>query len=48
MTSVWSFSMEDVHLENYDDDGTFARRTEFDDYEYYGVQVKYGEVSGGA
>jgi predicted AAA+ superfamily ATPase len=48
MTSVWSFSIEDVHLENYDDDGAFARRTEFDDYEYYGVQVKYGEVSGDA
>lgn len=29
-------------------DITFARRTEFDDYEYYGVQVKYGDVSGGA
>lgn len=28
-------------------DITFARRTEFDDYEYYGVQVKYGDVSGG-
>lgn len=26
----------------------FARRTEFDEYEYYGVQVKYGNVSGGA
>lgn len=25
----------------------FARRTEFDEYEYYGVQVKYGDVSGG-
>lgn len=29
-------------------DVTFARRTEFDNYEYYGVQVKYGNVSGGA
>ena len=29
-------------------DITFARRTEFDDYEYYGVQVKHGDVSGGA
>lgn len=29
-------------------DITFARRTEFDEYEYYGVQVKYGDVSGGA
>lgn len=29
-------------------DVTFARRTEFDSYEYYGVQVKYGNVSGGA
>lgn len=29
-------------------DITFARRTEFDDYEYYGVQVKYGDVSDGA
>lgn len=29
-------------------DVTFARRTEFDEYEYYGVQVKYGDVSGGA
>ena len=29
-------------------DITFARRTEFDNYEYYGVQVKYGNVSGGA
>lgn len=28
-------------------DVTFARRTEFDEYEYYGVQVKYGDVSGG-
>ena len=28
-------------------DITFARRTEFDEYEYYGVQVKYGDVSGG-
>lgn len=27
-------------------DVTFARRTEFDEYEYYGVQVKYGDVSG--
>ena len=31
----------------YGKDITFARRTEFDDYEYYGVQVKYGDVSGG-
>lgn len=29
-------------------DVTFARRTEFDEYEYCGVQVKYGDVSGGA
>ena len=29
-------------------DIAFARRTEFDDYEYYGVQIKYGDVSGGA
>ena len=29
-------------------DVTFARRTEFDEYEYYGVQVKHGDVSGGA
>lgn len=29
-------------------DVTFARRTEFDDYEYYGIQVKYGDVSGSA
>lgn len=29
-------------------DITFARRTEFDEYEYYGVQVKYGDVSGGS
>lgn len=29
-------------------DITFARRTEFDDYEYYGVQIKYGDVSSGA
>lgn len=29
-------------------DVTFARRTEFDEYEYYGVQVKFGDVSGGA
>lgn len=29
-------------------DITFARRTEFDEYEYYGVQVKFGNVSGGA
>lgn len=28
-------------------DIVFARRTEFDEYEYYGVQVKYGDVSGG-
>lgn len=32
----------------YGKDVTFARRTEFDEYEYYGVQVKYGDVSGGA
>ena len=32
----------------YGKDITFARRTEFDDYEYYGVQVKHGDVSGGA
>lgn len=32
----------------YGKDITFARRTEFDEYEYYGVQVKSGDVSGGA
>lgn len=32
----------------YGKDITFTRRTEFDDYEYYGVQVKYRNVSGGA
>lgn len=32
----------------YGKDITFARRTEFDEYEYWGVQVKYGDVSGGA
>jgi hypothetical protein len=32
----------------YGKDITFARRSEFDEYEYYGVQVKYGDVSGGA
>lgn len=32
----------------YGKDITFARRTEFDEYEYYGVQVKFGDVSGGA
>ncbi len=32
----------------YGKDITFARRTEFDDYEFYGVQVKFGDVSGGA
>ncbi len=29
-------------------DIVFARLTEFDDYEHYGVQVKQGNVSGGA
>ena len=32
----------------YGKDITFARRTEFDEYEFWGVQVKYGDVSGGA
>jgi len=32
----------------YGKDITFARRSEFDEYEYYGVQVKYGDISGGA
>ncbi len=32
----------------YGKDITFSRRSEFDEYEYYGVQVKYGDVSGGA
>lgn len=32
----------------YGKDITFARRTEFDEYEYYGVQVKSGDISGGA
>lgn len=32
----------------YGKDITFARRSEFDEYEYYGVQVKFGDVSGGA
>lgn len=32
----------------YGKDITFARRTEFDEYEFYGVQVKFGNVSGGA
>ena len=32
----------------YGKDVTFARRTEFDEYEFYGVQVKFGDVSGGA
>lgn len=32
----------------YGKDITFARRTEFNEYEYYGVQVKFGDVSGGA
>lgn len=31
----------------YGKDITFARKTEFDDYEFYGVQVKFGDVSGG-
>lgn len=26
---------------------TFARHSEFDEYEYYSVQIKYGHVSGG-
>jgi prepilin-type processing-associated H-X9-DG protein len=26
----------------------FSRRTEFDEYEYWGVQVKHGNISGGA
>lgn len=32
----------------YGKDIIFARRTEFDEYEHYGVQVKFGDVSGGA
>jgi len=32
----------------YGKDITFAKRTEFDEYEFWGVQVKYGDVSGGA
>lgn len=32
----------------YGKDITFARRSEFDEYEYYGVQVKFGDISGGA
>lgn len=29
-------------------DITFSRRTEFDEYEFWGMQVKFGDVSGGA
>lgn len=29
-------------------DITFARKTEFDDFEFWGAQVKYGDISGGA
>ena len=32
----------------YGKDIIFSRRTEFDEVEYWGVQVKYGDVSGGA
>jgi len=32
----------------YGKDIVFARKTEFDDLEFYGVQVKYGDVSGSA
>jgi len=31
----------------YGKDIVFSRRTEFDEYEYWGVQVKFGDVSGG-
>ena len=31
----------------YGKDIIFSRRTEFDEYEYWGVQVKFGDVSGG-
>ncbi|MFE4711903.1 hypothetical protein ACFRAM_13600 [Paenibacillus sp. NPDC056722] len=31
----------------YGKDVIFTRRTEFDEYEYWGVQVKYGDISGG-
>lgn len=31
----------------YGKDIVFTRRTEFDEYEYWGVQVKFGDVSGG-
>jgi hypothetical protein len=31
----------------YGKDIIFTRRTEFDEYEYWGVQVKFGDVSGG-
>lgn len=31
----------------YGKDIIFSRRTEFDDYEYWGVQVKFGDVPGG-
>lgn len=34
--------------QEYGKDIVFARKTEFDDYEHYGVQVKFGDVSGGA
>ena len=29
-------------------DVVFARRTEFEEYEFWGAQVKYGDISGGA
>ena len=32
----------------YGKDITFSRKTEFDEYEYYGCQVKYGDISGSA
>lgn len=31
----------------YGKDIVFTRRTEFDEYEYWGAQVKFGDVSGG-
>lgn len=32
----------------YGKDVTFARKTEFDEFEFYGCQVKFGDVSGDA
>jgi len=34
--------------QEYGKDITLARRTEFDEYEFYGVQVKFGDISGKA